>query len=323
MKHFLYKLFSMFLVMGSVFGTEQREEKLLNQKGAIYSIANAYENHGPDHKPALFVDIDITPNTGTPSQERNVPALFAEKGWENNDQLAQAYRFGTPYLICNGEKVEYTRIYKKEEPVKYQFIEKQEEKKFKGNARVSNTDLFPGDKVSVCNLEIFERPDGTVLNKSSLLYEGEVMFYFDRKPIAAEELVSKPLNTPAEVAIFLVENEQTKVFKEILYPVTVAEITEPTFLFDFCREHGKEHQARKLGKVQMRHAYSIYEATPTTRVICAAIPPRQTIYSGPHEILLKERQDLREGLGIGKKNRPNCSTYNADTGLPANYRIIG
>lgn len=214
-------------------------------------------------------------------------------------------------------------IDQKEEHAPYKLLEKQDERKFKGTIRVSNTDLIPGDKVSVCNVEIFERPDGTILNKSSPLFEGVAMFYFDMKPIAAEELLSKPLNTPAEVALFLVGNEQPSTFKEILYPVTVAEITEQSFLFDFCREHGREHQARKFGKTQMRHAYSVYEATPTTRVISTTISPQKSLFSGPREVLLKERRDLREDLGIGKKNRPNCSTYNASTGLPENYRIIG
>lgn len=257
MKHLLYKLLSMILVTGSVFGADQadqRVENLLNQAGAINSIGN---------------------------------------------------------------------VYKTDEPVKYKLIESQENKKLKGNARVGDIELRPNDKVSVCNIEIFERPDGTTFNKSSHLYDGVVMFYFESKPITAEDLLSKPVNTQADAALFTLENEQPKAFRETLYPVTVAEITEPTFLFNYCREHGKERQARKFGGQKMRHAFSVYDATPTTRVICTTDSTRQIIYTGTREVLLKEKLELREKLGFGEKNRPDCTASNASTGLPPGYRIVG
>lgn len=296
-------------------GDEIITDPFFTKSDTAVSIRMVYES-GPN----VVALVDATDSTKTASLKVN--AACAPDGWDMDD-TARLYREKVlAQVICGTQALE--KAYTKRQEFPYDPISSVQGASFVNDVLVERADLLPGVKVSLRNLQHFQRPNKTKLEvKSDIIQEAIVQILYDGKIVMAEDFLKEPEGTKATVAMFSLIDDQPATMLEELYPIIRTVATDPTFDFYYCWKHELETQAgiKNLGKKVMRHAHSRFSATPTALAIKKnTLNDSKTIFKGNTETLLTLLS--QQQIGSGQKNEGQCTQHNFTTGFPNGYRVV-
>jgi len=280
----------------------------------------------------IGVKLQVT-NQAHRQELRRLPAFFEFSGWKQNDEQLFSKKIGKAVLDCKNagevtsEEVTLSTQYS------YQLLTKGSLINLINNVKKPDSELFLGDNVSVCEESSYKRPDGSVYNQTTPLYQARVKATYNGREVTEIDLqealkvnfkdskvcVDVPFDVYLEEIVKEGETKHTE-SNRVIYRLVAEKSSTDKGLVNHCWKHENEWQQKGIrGYNQLRHWHETYSSIEETIGFykLSSDGQKTLLPNFSKSELLLHLQSRDEG----RKNKPECPAPYYQ-GFPPNSRVV-